>query len=200
MCTPQSGACCPPCSKHLYPCFPSVTVLSGHSPQLNRPGSDSDRHRTPRKQGSPRHALVGFPQNFPLKPFGHRQPTTWEERTVTRQAGPTSCIIRWKSVRQVRGGPSHLEAPLPVVLHHAVILADSSVEAAADTQDGAEQGARELVAHFDGQLDGLRVEQRPCQEAVTWGERSHGSWHDAAFKHVLPEFVSLHHRGHIVSP
>lgn len=58
----------------------------------------------------------------------------------------------------MRRGPSHLEASLPVVLRDAVILADSSVEAAADTQDGAEQGARELIAHFDGQLDGLRGE------------------------------------------
>lgn len=54
-----------------------------------------------------------------------------------------------------------------MVLRDTVILADSSVEAAADTQDGAEQGARELIAHFNRQLDGLRREQRPRQEAVT---------------------------------
>lgn len=105
VCTLQSGACCRPCSKHLYPCFPSVTVSSGHSPQLNRLGSDSDRHCTPRKQGSPRHTSAGFPQNFPLNPFGHRQPTTWEERTITRQAGRLvrrTSSYRWKSVCQAR--------------------------------------------------------------------------------------------------
>lgn len=58
-----------------------------------------------------------------------------------------------------------------MVLRDTVILADSSVEAAADTQDGAEQGARELIAHFNGQLDGLRGEQRPRQEAVTWNSK-----------------------------
>lgn len=56
-----------------------------------------------------------------------------------------------------------------MVLSDAVVLAGSSVEAVADAQDGGEQGAGELVTDFDGQLDRLRGEGRPCQQAVTWG-------------------------------
>lgn len=67
-------------SKHLYPFFPLAKVLSGHSPQVNWP--DSDRHCTPRKQGSPRHKSVVFSQNFPLNPVGHRHPTTWKVRHI----------------------------------------------------------------------------------------------------------------------
>ena len=47
----------------------------------------------------------------------------------------------------------HLESPLPVVFHDAVILTGSSIEAVADPQDGSEQGTRELISDFDGQLD-----------------------------------------------
>lgn len=68
---------------------------------------------------------------------------------------------------------SHLEPSLPVVFCNAVILTGSSVEAVADTQDGIEQGARELITHPDCQLDGLRAEERPRQQAITWN-REHG--------------------------
>lgn len=66
-----------PCSKHLYPCCPLETVFSGHSPQVNASGCVCGKQSTPLKQGWPRQILEEFPQNFPLKPGGHRQPTTW---------------------------------------------------------------------------------------------------------------------------
>lgn len=62
----------------------------------------------------------------------------------------------------------YLEHSLLVVFSDAVILAGPSVEAVADAQDGGEQGAGALVTDFDGQLDGLCGQGRPCQEAVTW--------------------------------
>lgn len=73
-------------------------------------------------------------------------------------------------------GAAHLEPPPQVVLHHAVVLAASSVQAVADSQDGAEQGAAGLIAHPDRQLEGPQAEERPGQQAVTWGRghRGHG--------------------------
>lgn len=73
------------------------------------------------------------------------------------------------------GGCAHLEPPPQVVLHHAVVLAASSVQAVADAQDGAEQGAAGLIAHPDRQLEGPQAEERPGQQAVTWsrGHRGH---------------------------
>lgn len=68
----------------------------------------------------------------------------------------------------------YLEPSLLVVFSDAVILAGSSVEAVADAQDRGEQGAGELVADCDGQLDRLRGEGSPCQEAVTWSGEHKG--------------------------
>lgn len=79
---------------------------------------------------------------------------------------------------------SHLEPSLPVVFCHAVILAGSSVEAVADTQDGVEQGARELITHPDCQLDGLHAEERPRQQAVTWNREHRGHILHDMFIHV----------------
>ena len=76
----SSFICYQPCSKHLYPCCPLETVLSGHSPQVNWPGADDwDWHCTPLKHGSPWHVSAVLPQNLPLNPSGHRHATTWEE-------------------------------------------------------------------------------------------------------------------------
>lgn len=63
----------------------------------------------------------------------------------------------------------HLEPSLPVAFGDAVILAGAPVEAVADVQDGGEQGAADLIADFDGQLDRLCGEERPCEETVTCG-------------------------------
>lgn len=68
----------------------------------------------------------------------------------------------------------HLELSLPMVFSNAVILAGSSVEAVAHVQDGGEQGAGELITDFDGQLDRLRGEKSPCQEAVNWSRKHKG--------------------------
>lgn len=76
----KSILCHKPCSKHLYPCFPLATVSSGQSPQVNWSSSVFDWHFTPRKQGLPWHTSEVFPQNFPLNPFGHKHPTTCEEK------------------------------------------------------------------------------------------------------------------------
>lgn len=62
----------------------------------------------------------------------------------------------------------YLEGSLLVVVSDAVVQAGPSVEAVADVQDGGEQGAGELVADFNGQLDRLCGQRRPCQDAVTW--------------------------------
>lgn len=61
---------------------------------------------------------------------------------------------------------THLESSLLVVFGDAVVLAGASVEAVADAQDGGEQGAGELVTDHDGQLDRLRGQGRPRQQAV----------------------------------
>lgn len=53
-----------------------------------------------------------------------------------------------------------------MVFGDAVVLAGASVEAVADAQDGGEQGAGELVTDHDGQLDRLRGQGRPRQQAV----------------------------------
>lgn len=42
-----------------------------------------------------------------------------------------------------------------MVFSDAVILARSSVEAVADTQDGSEEGAAQFVTDLDAQLDRL---------------------------------------------
>lgn len=85
LCMLKSWMCYRPCSKHLYPCLSSETVLSGHSAQVNWGGSEFDLHCTPRKQGLPRHTSAVLPQIFPLNPFGHRHPTTWEEGIINRE-------------------------------------------------------------------------------------------------------------------
>lgn len=62
----------------------------------------------------------------------------------------------------------HLKPSLTVVFSNTVILAGSSVDAVTDSQDGCEQGADELVTHSDGQLNRLRGERGPCEEAAAW--------------------------------
>lgn len=54
-----------------------------------------------------------------------------------------------------------------MALGDAVVLAGPPVEAAADPEDGGEQGAGELVADSHRQLDGRRAEGRPRQVAIT---------------------------------
>lgn len=49
----------------------------------------------------------------------------------------------------------HLKLSLQMVFSDAVILAHSSVEAVADTQDGSEEGAAQFVTDLDAQLDRL---------------------------------------------
>lgn len=68
----------------------------------------------------------------------------------------------------------HLELSLLVVFGNAVILAGSSVEAAANTQDRTEQGAGELVADPDSQLHRLGAEGSPRQVAITWSGKHKG--------------------------
>lgn len=49
----------------------------------------------------------------------------------------------------------HLKLSLQMVFSDAVILARSSVEAVADTQDGSEEGAGQFVTDLDAQLHRL---------------------------------------------
>lgn len=87
-------------------------------------------------------------------------------------------IIVMEQLQSMRGSANHkyyLELSLLVVFSDAVILAGSSVEAVANTQDGGEQGTGELVTNLDGQLDRLGSERRPCQVTITWsGEHKSG--------------------------
>lgn len=71
-----------------------------------------------------------------------------------------------------------------MVFCHAVILTGSSIEAVADTQDGIEQGARELITHPDCQLDGLCAEERPRQQAITCNREQGGHILHDIFIHV----------------
>lgn len=117
-----------------------------------------------------------FPNYNPLTTVGMESWEYVEYVVVTVQHKSAQIWHKWNSVCQVREllqwiRASHLEPSLPVVFCDAVVLAGSSVEAVADTQDGGEQGACELIAHSDGQLHRLRDEQRPCQEAVTWSRK-----------------------------